>query len=192
MPTGDPFMVERLTPRQRDMIAPHVCQCEQQKQRIAQLEADLAAAREEIARLKRDVVIESDFAEAKHTYTMYQDEEGGFVVAAQGKLGCKAHGETPNQAMLVMIEVEKLWEEAVAAGDVPYPTVQTCEICGRPERIAWSIDDATFEQVMGGKDGHTPCLYCFADRAEKVMGRPMIFEVTTDEQIRAARAGGTR
>ena len=55
MPTGDPFMVERLTPRQRDMIAPHVCQCEQQKQRIAQLEADLAAARKEIARLKNAV-----------------------------------------------------------------------------------------------------------------------------------------
>ena len=54
MPTGDPFMVERLTPRQRGMIAPHVCQCEQQKQRIAQLEADLAAAREEIARRAED------------------------------------------------------------------------------------------------------------------------------------------
>lgn len=114
-----------------------------------------------------------ELSEAVHTYSMYRDEEGDFVVSVQGFLGCTTHGSTPTEAMVHMMEVQRLWLEAREAVGLTYPDVQTCEVCGRPEQITWLIDDVFFIRIMGSKDGQTPCLHCFDAKAREKGFRPI-------------------
>lgn len=43
---------------------------------------------------------------------------------------------------------------------------EVCKICGREQRIAWSIKDEVWKKVMGNWT-HVACLECFLKKADE-------------------------